>query len=99
MSYAEHRDRARRLCVLQRLAAQRDGRLNDRDVQSELELFGHRCTRDEVRALLEWLDHAGCVRVSFPLHAVMVAEITGRGQDHVDRRGPPVEGIDEPPRR
>lgn len=98
VTYAERIAQSRRLTVLRALAAQADGRMNDRDLLDTLDLYGHRMARAEVRAMLEWLELAGAVRLSRPGEVVVVAELTARGEDHVERRGAPIEGVALPSR-
>jgi len=98
MTYAERVARHRRLIVLRALAGENGGRLNERDIQGELDVWGHRLGRDDVRALLRWLSDAAAIVLTHPGEVLMVAEITQRGDDHVARRGEPIEGIDLPSR-
>ena len=98
MTYGERIDQSRRLSVLRALHEQNDGRMNDRDILDTLDLFGHRMARQEVRAMLEWLELAGALRLTRPGGLVVVAEITARGADHVERRGDPIEGVALPNR-
>lgn len=98
MTYGERIDMSRRLTILRALAEQNDGRMNDRDVLDTLDLYGHRMARAEVRDMLRWLEGAGAVRLTWPGEGLAVAEITQRGQDHVDRRGAPIEGVALPSR-
>lgn len=97
-NYVERLVRHRRLIVLKALARENDGRLNERDLEGELDLMAHRVSREELRDLLRWLDDAGAIRLTHPGEIIMVAEITRRGQDHVERRGAPIEGVDLPSR-
>ncbi len=98
MTYAERATESRRLTVLRALATTGDGRMNDRDILDVLDLYGHRMARVDVRAMLEWLELAGAVRLTRPGEMVLVAELTQRGQDHVERRGAPIEGVALPSR-
>jgi Fe2+ or Zn2+ uptake regulation protein len=98
VTYAERIAMSRRLTVLRALHAQHDGRMNDRDILDALDLYGHRMARQAVREMLEWLELAGAVRLTRPGEVVVVAEITQRGADHVERRGEPIEGVALPSR-
>lgn len=98
MTYAERIAMSRRLTVLRVLHEHNDGRMNDRDIMDALDLFGHRMARQEVRDMLDWLQLAGVVRLTRPGGMVVVAEITGLGADHVERRGEPIEGVALPNR-
>lgn len=98
MTYGERAVQHRRLMVLKFLGRQNDGRANERDILDDLDLFGHRLSRDQVRGLLDWLSAAGAVRLTRPGETIVVAEITQRGQDHVERRGEPIEGVALPSR-
>jgi repressor of nif and glnA expression len=87
-----------RLSILQALRSDHDGRLNEHDLGRWLDLYGYRVSRDELRARLRELADRDVIRLQFPGDVIMVAEITRRGEDHLDRRGPAVEGIALPPR-
>lgn len=97
-AYAEMIAASRRLTLLRALAETPDGRMNERDLLDNLDLFGHRVARAEVRALLDWLEEAGAVRLSRPVETLVVAQITARGQDHVDSRER-IAGVAAPMRR
>jgi len=88
---------SRRLTILRALAEQPSGAMNERDLLDHLDLFGHRVARADVRDLLDWLEAAGAVRLSRPVETLVVAEITRRGQDHVERRAL-IEGVAAPSR-
>lgn len=93
MNYEERSTQHQRLMILKALSRRNDGRLNERDIQDDLDLYGHRLARPEVRALLDWLEAAGAVRLTRPGEVIVVAELTQRGADHLERRGEPVDGI------
>lgn len=88
-----------RLIVLRALAGERDGRMNETLLARELDVFGHRLTQDEVREVLKDLEARDAVRLTLAGGVVMVAEITRRGEDHVERRGEPLAGVASPSRR
>lgn len=88
-----------RLIVLRALAAMNDGRLNETMIRQELDLFGYRLTQDEVRDILRWLSERSAVITTFAADVIMIAEITRRGEDHLERRGDPIDGIALPSRR
>ncbi|MEM9063805.1 MAG: hypothetical protein AAGD13_25400 [Pseudomonadota bacterium] len=87
-----------RLIILRALSEVNDGRLNETLLMHKLDAFGHTASRAELRDQIRFLEGAGAVTVEFPGEAVMVATLTRRGQDHVDRRGDPIEGVDSPSR-
>ena len=88
-----------RLVVLRALASTNDGRLNETLIQRELDHFGYGLTRDEVRDVLRWLEERAAVEIVMAADVIMVATLTRRGEDHIERRGVPVEGIAMPSRR
>lgn len=98
MDYVERVERNRRLVILRALSSVPDGRMNETLLTRELDHFGHACAREEVRALLRWLEGVDGVRIHLAGGTIMVAEITRRGADHVELRGDPIAGIDRPSR-
>lgn len=56
------------------------GTANESVLQTCVNAFGHRASRDVIRAHLGWLSDVGLVRNKSVLEC-MVAEITGRGED------------------
>ncbi|HET7410086.1 MAG TPA: hypothetical protein VFJ13_07780 [Paracoccaceae bacterium] len=98
MDYNERVARNRRLVILRALSGENDGRMNETLLGRELDHFGHACAHDEVRELLRWLERVDAVRITMAGGTIMVAGITRRGQDHIDRRGAPIEGVDRPSR-
>jgi hypothetical protein len=83
-----------RLIILRELAVQPDYRLNETLLLRVLETFGHRKSRDYLRDQLRWLDDMGAVSLT-EAGTVMIAELTRRGRDHVERRTV-IEGIVRP---
>ncbi len=88
-----------RLIVLRALAGEHDGRMNETLLARELDVFGHRLTQAQVRDVLADLEERDAVRTTLAGGVVMVAEITRRGADHVERRGAPIAGVSVPTRR
>ena len=88
-----------RLIILRSLAEQNDGRMNETMIGRDLDVFGYRLSKDEVRDQLRWLEARNALTITFAGETIMVAEITRRGQDHVDRRGDPLDGVSLPSRR
>ncbi len=86
MSFTAHLDKDARLRILQALAKQTDGRLSDRMLVEELDNWGHRRALDPVRTQMRALVALGAVALVVDTDAVMVAELTRAGQDHVTRR-------------
>lgn len=68
----------RRLVILRSLSDQSYS-LNDSVLQTVLEQFGHRVTRDQVRGDISWLEEQGLVTVETVGGYVMVATLTERG--------------------
>lgn len=91
------RQPSQRLVILQGLAQEPDGRLNEHDLSRWLDLMGHRMARADVRVRMRELEGLDAVSVQM-LGPVMVAELTGRGEDHLERRGAPLDGVTTPPR-
>jgi hypothetical protein len=83
-----------RLIILRELVAQPDYRLNETLLLRVLETFGHRKSRDYLRDQLRWLDDMGAVSLT-EAGTVMIAELTRRGRDHVERRVV-IEGVARP---
>jgi hypothetical protein len=83
-----------RLIILRELAAQPDYRLNETLLSRVLETFGHRKSRDYLRDQLRWLGEMGAVTLT-KAGTIMIAELTRRGRDHVERRVV-IEGIARP---
>lgn len=83
-----------RLIILRELSAQPDYRLNDTLLSRVLETFGHRKSRDYLRDQLRWLEEMGAVTLT-EAGTVLIAELTRRGRDHVERRVV-IEGIARP---
>lgn len=74
-----------RRIVLEELARQPNYRLNDDLLLRVLETFGHVKSRDYVRAELDWLEKTRAVTLT-DVAGVVIAELTERGLDHVERR-------------
>lgn len=98
MSYRDRVIMDQRLVILRALEHENDGRLNESLIGTVLEQFGHVLSREQVREQLNWLRDADAIRIEMPGGVIMVAEITRRGADHVERRGDPIEGVAVPSR-
>ena len=98
MDFATFQEQDQRLIILRALADELDGHLNETLLQKHLERFGHRVARLKVRTLMRELELKGAVRLHEPATDMLVAEITARGQDHVERREA-IEGVAVPSRR
>ena len=85
MSYSDFAIANIRLIILRALADENDYRLNDNLVAMHLESFGHRKPRDSVRDQLRWLEDMGALTL-VEAGTALVAEITRRGLDHIERR-------------
>ena len=92
------RQPSQRLAILLGLKQEPDGRLNEHDLGRWLDLMGHRMARDAVRARVRDLEALDAVRVTMA-GPVMVAELGRLGEDHLERRGTPLDGVEAPPRR
>lgn len=96
---AEEMVRNQRLIILRALAGTNDGRLNETMLGRELDHFGHRLAQDVIRSLLRSLEERAAILTEMAGGVIMIAEITQRGEDHLDRRGTPLEGVAVPGRR
>lgn len=94
MSFAEFIDEDRRLVILRALKDQIDGTLNETLLQRAMEAFGHRVSRDVVKSHLRWLADVGAVSLS-EVSGYLIATLTARGDDHVERRSV-IDGILKP---
>ena len=74
-----------RRIVLEELARQPGYRLNDDLLLRVLETYGHVKPRDYLRAELDWLDKARAVALA-EVGGIVIAELTERGLEHVERR-------------
>ncbi|WP_099113744.1 hypothetical protein [Xenorhabdus miraniensis] len=82
-----------RLVVLRSLT-ECGGDANESVLQTCLDAYGHRISRDVVRSHLFWLDEQGLVSVS-DISGCLVATLTGRGADVADGRST-VPGVKRP---
>jgi len=89
----------KRLIILRSLDETDDGRMNETLLTRALEIYGYALTREQVRDLLKWLDERDAIDTTMAGGVVMIAVLTRRGQDHLEFRGAPIEGIDRPSRR
>lgn len=87
-----------RLIVLRALS-DAGGKLNETLVARHLHLFGHGFDRDQTRDLLKWLEERDAIETEMAGGVVMIATLTQRGENHLNRLGPPIDGIDQPSRR
>ncbi|MEQ1672339.1 MAG: hypothetical protein ABL893_15915 [Hyphomicrobium sp.] len=74
-----------RRIVLDELARQPGYRLNDDLLLRVLESFGHNKSRDYIRAELDWLEKVRALSLT-EVGGIVIAELTERGLDHVERR-------------
>lgn len=94
MSYAVGLAEDARLCILKELAAQVDGRLNERTLQRVLDAFGIRRDRNWVRTQMRALEQLGACTIT-EIGTVLVAALTATGRNHVERRTI-IEGVTRP---
>jgi hypothetical protein len=83
-----------RLAILNELAKQVDGRLNDQAMAHVLDVIGVRRSRDWVRTQLRALAELDAVLL-IDAGELLVAELTATGRDHVERRII-IEGVARP---
>lgn len=93
--FAKFNEADRSLRILELLAGERDARLNDGLLSKYLEVWGYRVAREVVRSDLTRLADLGAVIIQRPMDGMFVAELTRRGQDHVERRAQ-LEGVAPP---
>lgn len=74
-----------RLVILRTLAAEMDKRLNSELLRRSLESFGIGRSRDWVHGEMRYLEQLGAVTI-VSAGSVLVAGLTRRGEDHVERR-------------
>ncbi|MBX3447525.1 MAG: hypothetical protein KF765_12295 [Parvibaculaceae bacterium] len=94
MSFSKYLEEDRRLVILRSLKEQLDATLNEVMLQKALETFGHRVSRDVVKAQLRWLDEVGAVSLT-EVGGYLIATLKARGEEHVERRGF-IDGIAKP---
>ncbi|EAU53540.1 hypothetical protein [Mariprofundus ferrooxydans] len=87
--FAEAKAADRRLAILQALAEDTAHRMNDRELQRMLHLFGHDMSAGDVRKDLSWLAARGLLTVEqvVTLQIATLTELglsTSKGHNHVD---------------
>lgn len=95
MSYEERLVADARLIILRALYGQTDYRLNEVILESELDRFGHRRSRQWVRTQLEALRELGAITVMEATPTIKVGCLTKLGVAHVERRQV-IDGIARP---
>lgn len=86
MSLSEIMEREARLVALRMLAEQSDQRLNSSLLREELaDRWAINRTREWLHTQLRFLADIGAVRLT-EAGSVLIAEVTQRGLDHVERR-------------
>ncbi len=83
-----------RLIILRELHAQDNYSLNESILQQTLESFGIAKTREWVREEISYLVRVGAVN-SIQVGSVVVATLTPKGKEHVERRLV-IEGVKRP---
>lgn len=86
-------DEDQRLCLLRSLN-EAGGSANESVLQTCLEAYGHRISRDAVRTHIAWLEEQRLVGVE-DMCGCMVATLRGRGQDAAEGRAR-VPGVKRP---
>jgi hypothetical protein len=94
VGYKERVETDARLVILRALAAENDGRLNETLIAANLDLSGHRRSREWTRTQLRFLTDLGALELT-EAGTVLIAEITRAGVDHVERRRV-IEGVARP---
>ncbi|MDC9620126.1 ArsR family transcriptional regulator [Xenorhabdus sp. XENO-7] len=80
--------------VLLRSLAECGGEANESVLQTCLDTYGHRLSRDRVRSHLGWLEEQGLCSVN-DVAGCLVATLTGRGVDVAEGRST-VPGVKRP---
>ncbi|SIS88068.1 winged helix-turn-helix domain-containing protein [Neptunomonas antarctica] len=70
------------------------GNANESVIQSCLDAYGHRISRDTVRTHMKWLEEQGLVRID-DVAGCYVGTLTARGQDASEGRAA-VPGVKKP---
>lgn len=83
-----------RLIVLKALAQEADYSLNESLLQAVMETYGISRTREWVREELRRLCDLGAITIGFA-GEIMIARLTAKGRDHVERRLT-IEGVKRP---
>lgn len=84
-----------RLLILRDLAEQPDGRWNSEALREDLEIrWAINRPREWIHDQLRWLEMMGAVTLT-SVSTVLIAEITQKGLDHVERRIL-IEGVKRP---
>ncbi|HLJ65194.1 MAG TPA: ArsR family transcriptional regulator [Stellaceae bacterium] len=84
MKFSETIAADRRLSLLELLGRASGATANHAILHSGLDELGHRCSRDQVRTELAWLQEQGLVtlrRVEHGSASILVARLTERGED------------------
>jgi len=83
-----------RLVILRALAEDRGYSMNESVLQQVLDMFGHKESRDRVKAELRWLEEMGLITIE-NVSGVLVATLTSRGAD-VASGAAQVDGVKRP---
>lgn len=83
-----------RLIMLRTLAGEPDGRLHSDLLRSDLYTYGINRSREWVQAEMRSLEQTGAVTIT-EAGSVLVAQLTTRGLDHVERRAY-LDGVKRP---
>ena len=94
LSFETYSQEDARLCILKELNRQTDGRFNEAMLTHVIMAYGHNRSREWVRTQLRKMAELGAIVVE-DMGAIMIAEITRAGIDHVERRSI-IEGIKRP---
>ncbi|HHN73547.1 MAG TPA: hypothetical protein ENK13_05605 [Thermopetrobacter sp.] len=92
--YGEYVTRDLRLVLLRELAQQPQYTANETVLRLAAEAYGHKRTREHIRAQLRWLEEAQAVKLA-DMAGVLVATLTRRGLDHVEGRAV-IDGVHRP---
>lgn len=94
MSYKQIVKEDQRLVILRSLHVMQGYSANDSIVQTVLEQYGHKISRDQVRTHLHWLDEQDMINIE-TIGDTLVATLTGTGADVATGRSV-VSGIKRP---
>lgn len=85
MDYRKHVAEDCRRIILEALAREPSGTLNETMLSRELEAHGHRKPIDYVREQIEWLGKAKAVQVN-EVAGLLIPQLLNKGLEHVERR-------------
>ena len=99
MNYREMRMRKLRLTILRYLAEAPGEEDNSSLIQEACKRWGYRVERQVIHQELRHLETLGAVALEKLSDDIILAQLCQIGRNHLERTGPPLEGVDWPTRR